>query len=138
MNSIDDIFSGQFDFIQSNCALGHLGSIENGLKFIENSLNCIKPAGIAIHTIEVNIFNQAKTLDKGGTVIFRQSDLCELFKKREKQGYNCEPLIYDFGSDDEDFDVKFHLYTAENLLKIHVGGHIMSQIVLIIYKTRKR
>ena len=55
MNDIDADLSGQFDFCWSSCALEHLGSLQHGLDFIENSLAILKPGGIAIHTTEFNL-----------------------------------------------------------------------------------
>ncbi len=44
-----------FDLCWSSCALEHLGSIRQGLKFIEKSLETLRPGGLAIHTTELNI-----------------------------------------------------------------------------------
>ena len=46
MNAIPDSLAGQFDFCWSVCAYEHLGSIERGLRFVENSLKVLKPGGI--------------------------------------------------------------------------------------------
>ena len=44
MNAIPDDLEG-YDFLSSSCALEHLGSLENGLRFVENSMRCLKPGG---------------------------------------------------------------------------------------------
>jgi hypothetical protein len=38
MNDIPERLSGQFDFCWSACSFEHLGSLERGLKFVENSM----------------------------------------------------------------------------------------------------
>ncbi len=45
MNAIPDDLEG-YDFLSSSCALEHLGSLENGLRFVENSMRCLKPGGV--------------------------------------------------------------------------------------------
>ncbi len=136
MNKIPAETRGKYDIVWSNCALGHLGSIPNGLKFIEESLKCLKPGGVAVHTTEMNVLSDDKTLDSGGTVIFRRSDLAGLFDKLHQRGYECAPLSFNFGNKAADKEVSFPPYTAPELLKIHVGGHVLSQIVLIISKPK--
>ena len=43
MNNIpDSVKQGKYDFIWSSCAMEHLGSIENGINFVKNSLTCLK------------------------------------------------------------------------------------------------
>ncbi len=54
MNNITSDLRG-FDFLWSSCSLEHLGSLQHGLTFIENSLNCLRPGGIAVHTTEFNL-----------------------------------------------------------------------------------
>lgn len=58
-----------FDFIWSACALEHLGSIEQGEEFIHNSLQCLKPGGIAVHTTEYNFSSNDDTITFGPTVL---------------------------------------------------------------------
>jgi 2-polyprenyl-3-methyl-5-hydroxy-6-metoxy-1,4-benzoquinol methylase len=49
MKAIPPEFARKFDFCWSSCALEHLGSIANGLKFIEEALTTLKPGGLAVH-----------------------------------------------------------------------------------------
>ena len=74
MNAIPDDLTG-FDFLWSSCALEHLGSIERGLRFIERSMSCLKPGGVAVHTTEFNLVSNDATVDNDGTVLFRKRDL---------------------------------------------------------------
>ena len=55
----------EFDFCWSCCALEHLGSLSAGLRFIERSLDTLRPGGWAVHTTEFNLFSDAAQL-RGG------------------------------------------------------------------------
>ena len=96
MNSIPDSFSNKYDFCWSVCALEHLGSIQKGLDFIENSLNTLKPGGIAVHTTEYNYTNEPETIDNWMTVFYQQKHFEHLAKKLKTRGF----VIVDF-----DFDI---------------------------------
>lgn len=135
MRKINNEFQ-DYDIVWSNCALGHLGSIEAGLQFIEASLAVLKPGGIAVHTTEINIVSDTKTLDSGDTVIFRRRDIVGLFQRLRRKGYTCAPLVLDYGSLLADAHFSGHPYDDEPLLKLNVGGHLLSQIVLIIKKPK--
>jgi SAM-dependent methyltransferase len=76
-----------FDFCWSSCALEHLGSLSSGIEFIKNSLNCLKPGGIAVHTTEFNLGSANETLTEGPTVVFRESDIQELSDELVKCGH---------------------------------------------------
>src|SRR5262249_15901772 len=52
MTALPNDLDGRFDFCWSACACEHLGSVANGLEFVENSLRTLKPGGIAVHTTE--------------------------------------------------------------------------------------
>jgi cyclopropane fatty-acyl-phospholipid synthase-like methyltransferase len=69
MNALPRRLEGQFDFCWSACALEHLGSLENGIKFIENSLRMLKPGGVAVHTTEFTL-SRGDTIDHEPTVLY--------------------------------------------------------------------
>lgn len=54
MRDIPDEFEGSFDFVWSLCALEHLGGHAPGEEFFRNSLKCLKPGGVAVHTTELS------------------------------------------------------------------------------------
>jgi hypothetical protein len=138
MTKIPERLFGQYDFVWSNCALGHLGSIQAGLGFIEKSLKCLVPGGVAVHTTELNILSDNQTVESGVTVIFRLKDIYELFVKLTEKGYNCSPLRFDLGRTEEDFRISMQPKFGNDFSKIQVGGHIITQAVLIITKPKKR
>ncbi len=72
----------EFDFTWSACSLEHLGSIAAGLRFVERSLDCLRPGGVAVHTTEFNLSSDEGTIDNNPSVVlFRRRDL-EAFARR--------------------------------------------------------
>jgi hypothetical protein len=96
MNAIPADLTG-YDFCWSTCALEHLGSIEHGLAFIENSLATLRPGGVAIHTTELNINPLGATLDHASTVLFQQQHFEALAARLEAAGHRVAPLNFKTG-----------------------------------------
>jgi len=96
MNAIPDL-PPDFDFCWSICALEHLGSIENGLRFVENSLKVLKPGGLAVHTTEFNYLSESRTLDRGNTVLFLRRHFESLGAKLASQGHRMLGPDFDVG-----------------------------------------
>jgi len=103
MNAIPQDLQG-FDFVWSCCAFEHLGSIEAGLAFVERSMDCLAPGGIAIHTTEFNLDSDEATVSEGPTVVYRSRDLHELERRLARRGHTMSPFtngergpgIYDY------------------------------------------
>ena len=89
--------SYEFDFCWSCCALEHLGSLSAGLRFIERSLDTLRPGGWAVHTTEFNLFSDAATVERGATVLYRQRDLKWLVEHLQRQGHQSAPLDLTLG-----------------------------------------
>lgn len=98
MNEIPVELTGIYDFCWSVCAFEHLGSIERGLSFVENSLNVLKPGGIAIHTTEYNYLSHDKTIDDWPTVLFLRKHLEELGQRLKLKGHRMLGPDFDVGS----------------------------------------
>ena len=137
MNSIPAKLHDSYDFLWSNCALGHLGNIDKGLKFIENSLRCLVPGGWAVHTTELNILSDKSTVESGNTVLFRIKDIYSLQKKLLELWYVSEPFRLTFGTSPSDNEVSINPAFGNGYSKIQVMGHLCTQIVLIIHKPIK-
>lgn len=87
-----------FDFCWSICALEHLGSIQKGLAFIENSIDVLRSGGIAVHTTEFNFSRDDVTFDNWNTVLFQRRHFEELTTRLERKGYRVSPLDFDVGN----------------------------------------
>jgi SAM-dependent methyltransferase len=97
MNRIPDDLTGQFDFCWSACALEHLGSIANGLAFIENSIKTLKPGGVAVHTLEFNLSEGPETIDNWPTVLFQKKHMQDIEQRLAAQGHHVVALEFDVG-----------------------------------------
>lgn len=96
MNDIPSDLFGQFDFCWSACALEHLGTIKKGLDFIENSLQLLRPGGVAVHTTEWNL-NDRETIDNWGTVLFQRAHFTQLAERLRDRGFIVAELDFDSG-----------------------------------------
>ncbi len=132
MKKISRKFDDSYNFVWSNCALGHLGSVDAGLEFIVNSARCLKAGGVAVHTTEINVMSNDKTVDSGDTVIFRPKDIYRLSKLLLQAGFELKPLRLDFGKSRDDRKITILPQFGNDYSKLQVGGHIITQVVLIV------
>lgn len=86
-----------YDFCWSTCALEHLGTIQAGLDFIENSLKTLRPGGLAVHTTEFNLDPDGPTIDNWPTVLFQQKHIEALAARLRAQGHDVATLDFDYG-----------------------------------------
>ena len=98
MNDIPADLGMNLDFCWSICAFEHLGSIEKGLAFVENSLKVLKPGGIAIHTTEYNYLSEDRTIDDWPTVLFLKKHFQELATRLSSKGHRMLGPDFDVGS----------------------------------------
>ena len=101
MNAIPTHLRG-FDFAWSICALEHLGSIEKGLAFIENSLDTVRDGGVVVHTTEFNFTREDETTDNWITVLFLRRHFEEVVDRLVRKGHQVAPLDFDVGNDPMD------------------------------------
>ena len=97
MNVIPSDLRG-FDFCWSICALEHLGTIKKGLDFIENSMETLRPGGIAIHTTEFNFGSDEETIDNWPSVYFLKKHFVSLADALRTKGYIVPTLDFDLGT----------------------------------------
>lgn len=133
MNYVPADLTG-FDFCWSACALEHLGSIEKGLDFIERSVECLKPGGLAVHTTEFNVSSNDETVDNRGTVLFRRRDFEELAKRLHNNGHTLAPLNFDVGDQPMDRFIDVPPYRPCPHLKMALWGFTTTSYGLIIQR----
>lgn len=136
MNAIPADLKGQFDFCWSICSLEHLGNISNGLKFIENSLDVLKPGGVSVHTMEFNV-NDGETVDNWPTVLFQKQHLLQLSDRLRKLGFEVYELDFDKGRGILDGYVDLPPYLNENHsrqahLKLSVDGFVCTSFSFVV------
>lgn len=132
MNAIDTDLRG-FDFCWSACALEHLGSIEQGLQFIEASLECLRPGGVAVHTTEFNCQSDDATLDNASTVLFRKRDLTKLARRLRRRGHD---IVLNFNTGDQPLDLHIDVppYSQSNHLKLRIAQWVTTSFGIIVKK----
>jgi 2-polyprenyl-3-methyl-5-hydroxy-6-metoxy-1,4-benzoquinol methylase len=135
MNAIPADLAGQFDFCWSACALEHLGSIEAGLAFILNSIACLKPGGVAVHTTELNCSSDCATLDNDNTVLFRRRDFRRLAKQVRQAGCLID-LNFNLGDQPLDQHVDVPPYSDDGQLKLRIAKWTSTSFGVIIKKGR--
>lgn len=124
----------QHDFTWSCCSFEHCGSIELGLRFLIAQMECLKPGGVAVHTTELNLTSNERTLDSGPTVIFRTRDLEWVALELLARGHTVEPFDLMLGSAPEDRHVDRPPYTQRPHLRLELGGFVTTSVGLIITK----
>jgi 2-polyprenyl-3-methyl-5-hydroxy-6-metoxy-1,4-benzoquinol methylase len=134
MNDIPADLAGRFDFCWSACALEHLGSIAQGLDFIERSIACLVPGGVAVHTTEFNCSSDDDTLDHASTVLFRQCDLRNLAGRLRANGHRLT-ITFDLGDQPLDRHVDIAPYSADRHLKLQIAQWVTTSFGLIIHKS---
>lgn len=132
MNAIESDVR-EFDFCWSACALEHLGSIEMGLEFIRNSLDCLKPGGVAIHTTELNCSSNNATLDNASTVLFRKRDFIALAERLTAEGHEVV-LNFDTGDLPLDKHIDMPPFSQDNHLKLQIEKWVTTSFGMIVRK----
>jgi hypothetical protein len=133
MNAIPDTLR-DYDFCWSACSLEHTGSIDNGLCFIENSLDTLKPGGVAVHTTEFNLSSDTDTIEEGGTVLFRKQDIMLLARLLRTRKHKLLPLNFYAGSTEVDKFVDVPPYQNDPHLRLRIERYRLTSIGLAIIK----
>jgi hypothetical protein len=133
---MNDISEGlaDYDFCWSSCALEHLGSIEHGARFIESSIERLRPGGWAVHTTEFNLSSNSDTLEAGGTVLFRDRDLRELAGRLEEAGHHVAPLDLAPGDQLLDDYVDVPPYRPQPHLQLAIAGYACTSVGFIVQR----
>jgi hypothetical protein len=97
MNDIPRDLDEKFDFCWSACAFEHLGSLQHGLDFVENSLRTLRPGGLAVHTTEYNISSNEDTIETVNTSIYRRRDIETFVDTLTNKGFKVAPIDWNLG-----------------------------------------
>ena len=123
-----------FDFVWSACSLEHLGSLGEGLHFIERSVECLKPGGVAVHTTEFNLGSNDKTLESKATVAYRRKEIEELALRLIGKGYTIPQINFSPGNQVLDRVVDRPPYSHSLHLKLLYRRHLLTSIGLFVQK----
>ena len=122
-----------FDCCWSACAFEHLGDIESGLKFVENSLKTLKPGGYAIHTTEFNLSSNDETVETRNLCLFRRQDIERLLIRLTAQGHKVMPLNLFPGVTQVDAHIDAPPWSSPHL-KIQIMNFVTTSIGLIVQR----
>jgi SAM-dependent methyltransferase len=125
-----------FDFTWSSCALEHLGSIRHGLNFIKNSVRCLKPGGVAVHTTELNLSSNDLTVDDLDLVLFRRQDIEDFIDECRAEGIAIAPPNWRCVSCNQDLMVDRFPYERTTHLRVFLRGFISTSFRLIATRVR--
>ena len=121
-----------FDMMWSSCAFEHLGSPEAGTTFALESLKCLKPGGIAVHTTEVRV-DGGPDLDLGGTVLYSVDSMRDLVRDVRMSGHRVTANFHIPQEHPADRHVDTSPYTFDPAhLKLRIGDATTSSFGLII------
>jgi hypothetical protein len=124
---------GRFDFTWSSCCFEHLGDLEAGLRFVEDSVEkCLKPGGVAVHTTEFNLSSNDETVSEGETVIYRKRDLEGLVRRLRDRGHDAHPFTVAPDSHYLDGFVDVPPYTHSPHLKLQIERHVVTSAGIVV------
>jgi hypothetical protein len=128
--------TGEYDFLWSSCAFEHLGTLDDGLSFVENAMSLLKPGGYAIHTTELNVASNEDTVFEGTSCIYRRRDLEELDHRLRRIGCGLEEIDYNPGAHPYDllYDVPPYYQGGRVHIKLELDGHICTSVLLVARK----
>jgi len=123
-----------FDFNWSCCAFEHIGGIKQGLDFLINNLETLKPGGIAVHTSEFNLSSNEDTFESRDLCIFREKDYRKTVEKLEKMGHYVYPLDLKKGNEPLDNYVDTPPYRQDFHLRLFIEAYVSTSIGIIVKK----
>jgi SAM-dependent methyltransferase len=136
MNAIPDDLEG-FDFCWSACCFEHLGSLQNGLDFVINSVEkCLRPGGVAVHTTEYNLSSNDETLELPNLAIYRRRDLEWLIDELRTRGYDVGDLRVAPDASYLDQYVDVRPFSDELHLKLELAKYTTTSVGLAVRKGR--
>ena len=122
-----------FDACWSSCCFEHLGSIAHGLRFVENSLEALRPGGVAVHTTEFNLASNDRTLETPGLSYFRRRDIEALLDGLAARGHVVWPLNLHPGDAPLDAYIDLPPYGLPHL-KLEALGQVSTSIGIVVQR----
>ncbi len=132
MNDIPSDLRG-FDFLWSCGSLEHIGGLENGIRFVERAMDCLRPGGLAVHTTEFTLTSNEHTYESPELSFYRQRDIESLAARLRRAGHAIE-LNFARGWHPVDGIVCTEQSPWEFMVRAAVAGHTITSIGLIIRK----
>jgi len=136
MNEIPEDLFDSFDFCWSACCFEHLGSLEHGIRFVEQSVRTLKVGGVAVHTTEFNLSSNEETYESRNLSIYRRCDIEALVDRLTRAGHYVVPISWSRGSGRLDKIVDFPPFAQEPHIRLKLFDFECTSIGLIIRRGR--
>ncbi len=120
---------GQFDFCWSSCSFEHLGSAEAGFKFVCNSVDLLRPGGVAVHTTEMLCSND-RTIELPSTVLYSSKAIRKLVARLRAKGCRLD-LNLTRGNDVLDGYVDVPPYRHEPHIRLLIARSVTTSVGII-------
>jgi Methyltransferase domain len=123
-----------FDCLWSCGSLEHIGGLQNGLDFIEATMECLRPGGIAVHTTEFNVVSDEITYETPNMCFYRRRDIVALAERLRAKGHQ---IVLNFTRGDTPADSHVDLVPEGNhtlSLTVQCGAYIITSIGIIVQK----
>jgi hypothetical protein len=130
MNAIPDDLR-DYDFTWSSCCFEHLGSLQNGMDFVVDSVRRLRPGGMAVHTTEYNVCSDDQTLVDGPTVIYRRRDFEALIERLRGMGFDVEPFTVSPNVHIADSHVDLPPYALPHL-KMQLANYVTTSAGVVV------
>lgn len=123
---------GDFDFLWSACSMEHLGTMAAGERFLFESLEYLKPGGVAVHTTEYNVESNTRTKFFGRNTIFRRRDVERIRRELVRRGYRMEEPDWSTGDLPGDQAPDPLPWSGAVHLKLALEGYVATSFGLIV------
>lgn len=134
MNHLPHHLRNKFDFVWSTCSLEHVGSITLGQRFASNSMDLLKPGGVAVHTTEFTLTSNTDTILRGPTALWRRQDVEVLRQDLFLLGYKIDDVCWHSGSHVVDNTVDLPPYKQYDHIKLDIAGHACTSVGWVTVK----
>jgi len=76
---------------------GHMGSIRKGMDFMLETMDVLKPGGLAVHVFDFNFADDQQTIDNWPMVLFQRRHIEALAEEMRARGHEPRPLDFHVG-----------------------------------------
>jgi hypothetical protein len=134
MRRLAGLPKAHFDFVWSSCALEHLGSLKNGIRFVHESTELLKVGGIGIHTTEFNVSSLDKTLEHPQNSIYLRKHIENLDAELRKKGWCLAQPDFFPGDGDHDriFDMPPYYSHGRQHVKLLLDEYVTTSMILVV------
>lgn len=137
MNSIPDDLRQGFDFCWSSCSLEHLGSLQHGIRFVENAMDTLRPGGMAVHTTEFNLSSNDETFESEATSYYRRRDMEEMAARLEGRGYRVRRFDWALGQGFAETVIDLPPYKQSPHLRVWAQEFDCTSVAIVIQKSNR-